>query len=53
MIVDPEGKILAEAGDDACVIRATLDLDRVTQVRQSVSYIESVRPTVYKHYHNN
>lgn len=53
MIVDPEGRILAEAGDEECVLTATIDLDRVDQVRKGVSYIDSLRPQLYTHYHCN
>ena len=51
MIVDPEGKILAEAGDEECMLTATIDTDRVAQVRKNVSYLESIRPQIYAHYH--
>ena len=42
--------VLAEAGDDECILRATIDTDRVEKVRAGVSYIESLRPEAYSHY---
>lgn len=52
MIVDPTGKILAEAGDDECILAATIDTDRVEKVRAGVFYIDSLRPNAYTHYKN-
>ena len=50
MIVDPTGKILAEAGDDEQILTASIDTDRVEKVRAGVFYIDSLRPTAYSHY---
>ncbi|MCD8052813.1 MAG: hypothetical protein LUF00_01945 [Lachnospiraceae bacterium] len=50
MIVDPEGRILAEVGDEECILTAELDTDRVDQVRRGVSYINSLRPQIYTCY---
>ena len=50
MVVDPTGKILAEAGDDECILRVTIDTERVEKVRAGVFYIDSLRPNAYSHY---
>ena len=50
MVVDPEGRILAEAGDEPCILTATLDMDRLNTVRKNVSYLNSLRPQIYTHY---
>ena len=36
MIVDPWGEILAEAADDAAVITAPIDLERVASARRRI-----------------
>jgi predicted amidohydrolase len=33
MIIDPWGKILAQAGDEPCVITAVIDIEQVTARR--------------------
>jgi len=50
MVVDPTGKIVAEAGDDECILTATIDLDYVEKVRAGVWYLQSMRPEMYPHY---
>ena len=50
MVVDPTGRIVAEAGDDECILTATIDLDYVEKVRAGVWYLQSMRPEVYDHY---
>lgn len=52
MVVDPTGKIIAEAGDDECILMAEIDIDYVDKVRSGVWYLESLRLEVYTHYYN-
>ncbi len=44
MIVDPWGRVIAEAGDDETILRATLDLDLVAAVRRQIPVLANVRP---------
>lgn len=43
MIIDPWGTILAEAGEEPCVITADLDLSKVKETRQSVPSLRNDR----------
>ena len=44
MVVDPWGRVVAEAGDDEAILRATVDLDLVAAVRRQVPALANVRP---------
>lgn len=44
LIVDPWGEIIAEAGEQAATIAATLDLSRVADARQRIPSLEHDRP---------
>lgn len=44
LIVDPWGRILADAGEEVGVISATIDLDRVTEARAAVPSLRHDRP---------
>lgn len=44
LIIDPWGKILAEAGTDPGVIVATLDLAKVDEARRKIPSLSHVRP---------
>jgi predicted amidohydrolase len=44
MVVDPWGRVVAEAGDDEAIIRADLDLDLVTAARRQVPVLANARP---------
>ncbi len=44
MVVDPWGRVVAEAGDEEAIIRAELDLDRVADVRRQIPALANVRP---------
>lgn len=44
LIVDPWGSVLADGGTDTGVVTATLDLDQVAKVRQSVPSLTNDRP---------
>jgi deaminated glutathione amidase len=43
MIIDPWGTIIAEAGEEPCVITATLDINRVREVRASLPTLQHDR----------
>ena len=43
MIIDPWGTILAEAGDEPCVITARLDMQRVKEVRTNLPTLQHDR----------
>lgn len=40
LIIDPWGNILAEAGDEPCVIAATIDLEKVSEVRKQLPMLQ-------------
>ncbi len=47
MIIDPWGEIIAEAGEDECLLSAELDLDEVARVRRAIPVFEDRRPDAY------
>ncbi|MCX8207114.1 MAG: nitrilase [Methanothrix sp.] len=47
IIVGPGGEVLAEAGDEECVIIADIDLDERDRVRRSITCWEDRRPELY------
>ena len=44
LIVDPQGEILAEAGETEAIIRAQLDLATLRQYRQGLPFLDDMRP---------
>jgi predicted amidohydrolase len=44
MVVDPWGRVVAEAGDGESILRAELDLERVTAARRQIPVLANVRP---------
>lgn len=48
MIVDPWGTVIAQAPDAVAIVRAELDLDRVTAVRRQIPVLANRRPEVYE-----
>ncbi len=44
MVVDPWGRVVAEAGDDEAILRAEIGLDRVTEVRRQIPALANIRP---------
>lgn len=50
MIIDPWGEILAEAGDDPCVITATIDPQRVKDIRKQMPVLQHDRDYVLQDY---
>jgi predicted amidohydrolase len=48
MIVDPWGKVLAEAPDEECFVAADLDLAEQERVRESLPALANRRPAVYE-----
>lgn len=48
LMIDPWGRILAEAGNEPTVIQATLDLDMVQQVRQQIPAWQIKKPDFFK-----
>lgn len=48
LIVAPTGEIIAEAGDEPCVIMAELDLDKVTETRRMLPCLQHDR--VFEHH---
>ncbi len=47
MIVDPWGHVIAEAGEDECLLTADIDLDEVDRVRAAIPVFEDRRPDAY------
>ena len=48
MIVDPEGEVLAEAGEEKGeIISATLDRERIVDVRRRKPFFRDRRPDLY------
>jgi predicted amidohydrolase len=47
MIIDPWGVVLAQASDAVGVITATLDLDRLEQIREDLPALANRRPAAY------
>ncbi|WP_223700580.1 carbon-nitrogen family hydrolase [Sutcliffiella deserti] len=47
MIISPWGEILAEAGEEEATITATIDLDKVDEVRKQIPIFEDRRPQYY------
>lgn len=47
MIVDPYGRVLAEAGTDEAVLVAEVDLDVVARARTELGYLAGRRPDLY------
>ncbi len=50
MVVDPWGKVIAEAGEDECLLTAEIDLDDVDRVRRTIPVFEDRRPDAYLRY---
>ena len=44
MVVDPWGRVIAQAGDDEAIIRAELDLDLVAAARRQIPALANRRP---------
>lgn len=44
MVVDPWGRVVAEAGADEAILRADLDLDRVAAARRQIPALANRRP---------
>lgn len=44
MIVDPWGRVVAEAGEEETILRADLDLDLSTRARRQIPALANVRP---------
>lgn len=47
MIVNPLGEVMGEAENEEAMITATIDLDEIRRVRESVTYINDRRPDIY------
>ena len=47
MVIDPWGNLIAEAGEDECLLTAEIDLAEVDRVRQQIPVFEDRRPDVY------
>ena len=47
MLIDPWGQIIAEAGEDECLLTAEIDLDEVARVRETIPVFEDRRPDAY------
>ncbi|HQY31131.1 MAG TPA: carbon-nitrogen hydrolase family protein [Thermomicrobiales bacterium] len=48
MIVDPWGTVIATAPDSECVIGATVDRDRIDQIRKQIPSVANRQPEVYR-----
>jgi predicted amidohydrolase len=44
VVVDPWGRVVAQAADDEAIVRAELDLDQVSAVRRQIPALANVRP---------
>lgn len=44
LVIDPWGQILADGGEDPCVVRASLNLDRIKEVRSMVPSLNNDLP---------
>ena len=44
MVVDPWGRVVAEAGDDETILRVDLDLELVAAARRQIPVLANVRP---------
>lgn len=47
LVVDPWGEIIAEAGEEETIVRATIQLDEVERVRKKIPVFEDRRPSLY------
>ena len=47
VVIDPWGKIIAEAGADECLLTAQIDMDEVAKVRRAIPAFEDRRPDAY------
>lgn len=50
MVVDPRGKILAEAGDEEEILQVSVDFERIDSARGQVSYLTDRRPDLYERF---
>ncbi|SDN25496.1 Carbon-nitrogen hydrolase [Fictibacillus solisalsi] len=48
MIINPLGKIIAEAGSEPTILYATIDLDSVSSVRERMPVLKDRKPELYK-----
>jgi omega-amidase len=48
MIIDPWGKVVAEAGSEPTILYSDVDLDMVDSVRERMPVFQDRRPSVYK-----
>ncbi len=47
MIINPWGLVIAEAGEDECLLTAEIDLEEVDRVRSTIPVFEDRRPDAY------
>lgn len=47
MVIDPWGEVLAEGDESECIVRATIDLGLVKDVRGRIPIFEDRRPALY------
>ncbi|WP_281888046.1 carbon-nitrogen family hydrolase [Paenibacillus sp. YYML68] len=47
MVIDPWGEVLAEGDESEQIVRATIDLELVTEVRKRIPIFEDRRPALY------
>ncbi|MDF2837557.1 MAG: Nitrilase/cyanide hydratase and apolipoprotein N-acyltransferase, partial [Paenibacillus sp.] len=47
MVIDPWGEIIAEAGEEECILFADIDLALVDEVRTRIPVFEDRRPSLY------
>lgn len=48
MIVDPWGRIVVEAGEEAQLLTAEIELDRIKEVRNTIPVFDDRRPETYE-----
>lgn len=48
MVVDPSGNVLTEGDEDECIVRATLEMAQVAEVRTRVPVFRDRRPDLYR-----
>ncbi|MGV3244400.1 carbon-nitrogen family hydrolase [Staphylococcus sp. 11261D007BR] len=53
MVVDPNGNILAEAGEEETVLTVDIDISNVSKQRQAIPVFDNMRPDVYRYAKKN
>jgi predicted amidohydrolase len=49
IVIDPNGNIVEEAGNQEAIITAEIDIQKVAEQQQNIPIFENLRPDVYKY----